>query len=408
MKMHILDLALKDIQQLMRDRRTFFFFLAMPIVFTVLFGFLFSGGSDENDPRLPLGFVKLDAGLLADGLEAELAKSDVFRLVVDEEASLEQLRQNVAEDELAGVLVVPADYGASLRQGDVPRLPLIITSNTTTGVSLKQGLVPVAMRLHSAALTAQLSVEAYESQGAFADEAEKAAYFDQAFEMTLAAWETPPIQINRTATGQVPAEEGEALDENPFIHSSPGMMMQFAIAGLLGAAEIIVNERKSYSLQRLLTTSISRVEILLGHYLAMFFTIFTQIIILMVFGQLFLGLNYFGTAAGLIMAVTISMCFAALGLLIGALAKSPENAVVFSLIPMFILSGLGGAWVPLEFTSETVQFIGHFSPVAWGMDGIKNILGRGMGLEAAWLPAGMLLLFTAVFFGLAAWRFKFE
>jgi ABC-2 type transport system permease protein len=381
----------------------------MPILFTILFGFLFSGGDEEVDPRLPLGFVKLDDGLLADGLERELEKSDVFRLVVDEKATLEQLREMVAEDQLAGALVVPADYDESLRNGEAPRLPLIITSNTTTGVSLKQGLVPVAMRLHSAALTAQLSIEAYESHTAFADEAAKQAYFDQAFEKALAAWETPPIQINSTATGQAPAVEGEALDENPFIHSSPGMMMQFAIAGLLGAAEIIVNERKSRSLQRLLTTSISRAEILLGHYLAMFLTIFLQIMVLMVFGQLFLDLNYFtDPAAGLIMAVTISMSIAALGLLIGALAKTPENAAVFSLIPMFILSGLGGAWVPLEFTSETVQFIGHFSPVAWGMDGIKNIVGRGMGLEGAWLPAGALLLFTAVFFGLAAWRFKFE
>ena len=407
--MRVLNLAIKDMQQLMRDRRTFIFLLIMPILFTILFGFLFSGGDEEVDPRLPLGFVKLDDGLLADGLEAELEKSDVFRLVVDEEATLEQLREMVAEDQLAGVLVVPADYDESLRNGEVPRLPLIITSNTTTGVSLKQGLVPVAMRLHSAALTALLSVEAYESHTDFADEAAKQAYFDQGFEKALASWESPPIQINSTATGQAPAVEGEAQEENPFLHSSPGMMMQFAIAGLLGAAEIIVNERKSRSLQRLLTTSISRAEILLGHYLAMFLTIFLQMMILMVFGQLFLDLNYFtDPAAGLIMAVTISLSIAALGLLIGALAKTPENAVVFSLIPMFILSGLGGAWVPLEFTSETVQFIGHFSPVAWGMDGIKNILGRGMGLEGAWLPAGMLLLFTVVFFGLAAWRFKFE
>ena len=53
-------------------------------------------------------------------------------------------------------------------------------------------------------------------------------------------------------------------------HSSPGMMMQFAIAGLLTAATVIVNERKTRSLQRLLTTATSRFQILFGHYLAIF------------------------------------------------------------------------------------------------------------------------------------------
>ena len=75
---------------------------------------------------------------------------------------------------------------------------------------------------------------------------------------------------------------------------------------------------------------------------------------------------------------------------------------------MFVLSGLGGAWVPLEFTSETVQTIGHFTPVAWVMDGFKTILARGLGLEAIWMPVVVLLGFAALWFTLAVWRFRFE
>ena len=65
------------------------------------------------------------------------------------------------------------------------------------------------------------------------------------------------------------------------------MMAQFAIAGLIGAATIIVLERKSRALARLLTTGVSQVEILLGHYLAMFVMIFVQFSLLTLFGQLF-------------------------------------------------------------------------------------------------------------------------
>ncbi len=88
------------------------------------------------------------------------------------------------------------------------------------------------------------------------------------------------------------------------------------------------------------------------------------------------------------------------------LAKSEEQAIIFSLIPMFILSGLGGAWVPLEFTGATFQAIGHVSPVAWAMDGFKNIVARGLGFNSVLLPVAALVGYALFFFILAAWRFQ--
>jgi ABC-2 type transport system permease protein len=159
----------------------------------------------------------------------------------------------------------------------------------------------------------------------------------------------------------------------------------------------------------LLTTPISKAEILIGHYLAMFIMIFAQLFLLIAFGQLFLRLDYLPYwEATLVLAVATSLCVAGLGLLIGALAKTQESVIPLSLIPMFVFSGLGGAWVPLEFTSGTVQTIGHLTPLAWVMDGFKNILARGQGLESIWLPASVLVAFALLWFVLAVWRFKFE
>ena len=91
---------------------------------------------------------------------------------------------------------------------------------------------------------------------------------------------------------------------------------------------------------------------------------------------------------------------------IGALAKSEEQAIIFSLIPMFVFAGLGGAWVPLEITGPTFAAIGHLSPVAWAMDGFKNISVRGLGLESVLLPAAALVVYAILFFGIAAWSFQ--
>ena len=58
--MSILHIAFKDFIQMMRDRKTFLFLLLMPIAFTLLFGFAFSGPNAPADHRLPVGFLNQD------------------------------------------------------------------------------------------------------------------------------------------------------------------------------------------------------------------------------------------------------------------------------------------------------------------------------------------------------------
>jgi ABC-2 type transport system permease protein len=228
--------------------------------------------------------------------------------------------------------------------------------------------------------------------------------FDYAFEQSLSAWNDPPIAIKETTSLALQkTNNGSAA----LAHTAPGMMLQFAIAGLLTCAQVIVAERKSRTLQRLLTTATRRVHIVLGHYLAIFLLILTQFVILIVFAQFALKVDYLRIpAATLFVAFCAALCISALGLLIGILAQTEEQAIIFSLIPMFVFAGLGGAWVPLEVTGPTFQAIGHLSPVAWGMDGFENILARGLGFESVLLPTLALIGYAIVFFVLAVLRFR--
>ena len=108
------------------------------------------------------------------------------------------------------------------------------------------------------------------------------------------------------------------------------------------------------------------------------------------------------------MAVAASLCIAALGLLIGVLAKIlEEQSYCFFADPdVHLLPGLGGAWTPLEYTSATFQAIGHVTPIAWAMDGFKNVSIRGLGVEGVLMPALALLGYAILFFAIAAWRFQ--
>jgi ABC-2 type transport system permease protein len=106
--------------------------------------------------------------------------------------------------------------------------------------------------------------------------------------------------------------------------------------------------------------------------------------------------------------VSLAAWIAALGLFIGTIARTDEQAVMWSLLAMFVLTALAGAWFPLDVTGQLFNTIGHLTPGAWAMDGFQNIVVRGLGLASVVVPAIVLWGFAALFFGLAVWRFKFE
>ena len=390
----ILDITLKDLTQLLRDVKTFMFLLFMPIIFTFLFGYAFGGfSSGESDSRLPVGFVSRDDHWLTDSLHDLLLESDVIRLDENIFLSSADLEKLVADGDLAAVIIVPNEYGRALLKDKTARLVVIADKNTSAWTTIEAELLRLTSRLDGAVRTATI-IEQLDVEG---------LPFDYAFERSLSAWDEPPIAMDETTSLAVK----KSSNENALAHTAPGMMLQFAIAGLLTAAQVIVAERKTRTLQRLLTTATSRFHIVLGHYLAIFLLIFTQFVILILFAQFILKVDYLRLPTGtLLVAISAALCISALGLLIGILARTEEQAIMFSLIPMFVFAGLGGAWVPLEVTGPTFQTIGHLSPVAWGMDGFENIVARGLGFNAVLLPSIALIGYAGFFFILAVQRFR--
>lgn len=391
----ILDIAFKDLMQLSRDFKTFMFLLIMPIIFTYLFGYAFGGfNSGESDSRLPVGYIAQDDHWVTDSLHDLLNESEVIKLDENIFHSAPDLEQLVADGDLAAAVIVPDGYGRAVLKGKTARLIVITDTGSTAGSTIEAELLSLTNRLDSAVRTATI-IEETGAQG---------VPFDYAFEQTLAAWEEPPITIEETTSA---ALQQEGNGNSALAHTAPGMMMQFAIAGLLTAAQVIVAERKSRTFQRILTTATNRMQIVVGHYLSILFLILAQFILLIAFGQLVLRVGYFRVpAATMLVAFSAALCISALGLLIGILAKSDEQAVTFSLIPMFLFSGLGGAWVPLEVTGPTFQLIGHLSPIAWGMDGFENIVARGLGFGSVVLPSLALIGYAILFFTLAVLRFR--
>lgn len=397
--MRIIDLALKDLSQIVRDKRSLLFLIAMPIIFTLFMGFAYRSGGDgaAEDTRIPLGWVNEDpGGLLSEQLRTTLSNSDALKLV---EIKPESVADSIGKGEVAGALIVPAGFSGQLG-GSPIRLTLVADTASAQGQSLFQSLRSPVTQVMGAAEIARLSAEA---AGRTGDASELSAGFGAAVQ----AWsETDSANLVRVET--VVAEPAqEWYGDNPYNQASPGILVQFAIFGLVTSSQILMQERKTRTLQRMITTSMHAWEIVAGHMLAMFALVFAQVALLVVFGQIALGVNYGREPLGtLIVSVALGLWLAAMGLLIGVLAKDDSQVVLFSMMCMFIFSGLGGVWFPLEAGSSAFATTGRFMPSSWAMTGYQNILIRGLGLESVWMPVSILLAYALVCFGLAVWRFK--
>lgn len=399
--MKFVDIALKDLYQLFKDWKPAIFLLAAPILFTLLFGFMFGGFGGPNaevDSRLPVQIVAEEQTSIATHFITFLENSKVLRVEsVEENTNLDQLKQAVADDDLAAIILIPEGFSDRLQSEGEVTLKAILKENTTAGMTALQEIQAVSSRVQTAANAANLTVTVYSQTAGDVEPSDGDALFSTAFEEALSAWDNPPVTALETQTA--PNGSRATSEENAFAQSLPGMMAQFAIAGLMGASTIIVQERKSGAFNRLLGTAVSKFAILTGHWLAMFGMIFLQFIVLVIFGQLFLRLDFFAAPGATLMLSIASCAFvASLGLLIGILAKEPEHSTILALIPMFLFSGLGGAWVPLDILGEQVQRVARFTPVYWIMTGFREILLRGGKLPEIQISLLALVGFSVLFF----------
>jgi len=312
----------------------------------------------------------------------------------------------LTNNEVAGMLIVPGGFGVEPMAAQ-PALQLVADPASVSGQTLYRTVQLALTEWLSSAEIARLSVAAAPGE-------DPAQTWQIAFDQAWAAWGEQVVS-GRVRVEQAVAIASEApFGGNPYNQTSPGILVQFAIFGLVSSAQILMQERKLRTLQRLLTTEMRPWEIVAGHMLAMFAVVFGQTVLLIALGQWALGVDYLRDAgATFLIAIALGLWVACLGLLIGVVARSDDQVVLYSMLAMFVFSALGGVfsalggtWFPLEFAGGVFAAIGGLLPSAWAMIGFQNIVIRGQGLASAWAPAGVLLAYALGFFGLAVWRFQ--
>lgn len=220
---------------------------------------------------------------------------------------------------------------------------------------------------------------------------------------------------NVAVTGQPPkytfqaeSVEDDSMQMIDFV--TPGLLgWAIAMSAAFGAAATLNGWRQSKLLRRIQLSPVPTSAVV-GARIA------TTMLIALVQTAIFLGLGTLAfdlTLTGAwLMAIPLvvcgTLCFMALGLLSGTVAKTTEGAVNmanFLVLPMAFLSG---SFFPLDGAPGWLQTVSKLMPLRHLNDGMLDVMVRGEGPAAAIVPMLILLGFAAVITAVAAKLFRWE
>lgn len=376
------------------------FFLLLPLLFTAAVGAGLGGMMRQEDEtpqevRTRLYVVTTDSGPLVEALLAVLP-----------EANLEPERVEALPAGEFG-LEIPAYFSAALLNGDTVTLTLHSRTDTNASLAVEQAVRAAQGRVGGAALVAQMGLEQARQAGMVTTPEEETAFFRGVLADTLAAAQQPPAVAQvRWPVGTTIVDTANAMTTGAE-QASAGQLVTWVQITLLGAAEVLVNERLGGTLRRMLVTPTSRGVILTGKLLGRLLLGLLQMTILLVGGAVLFGVAWGRNPLGVaLVSLAFALATVALGILLATWVKTRGQAGSLVVGFSMALAALGGAWYPLEITPPLYRQVAQIFPSTWAMRAYTELLARGADVGRVLPYVGVLLGFAVIFMAAGVLRFQ--
>ncbi|QBE49810.1 ABC transporter permease [Leucobacter triazinivorans] len=150
-----------------------------------------------------------------------------------------------------------------------------------------------------------------------------------------------------------------------------------------------LRERRSGTLERLMTTPLGKWQFILGYALAFGLLALVQAVVTVGFAVLVCGLEVTGPVWQLaLVAIVDALLGTALGLLTSAFAQTEFQAVQWMPVLVFPQIILGGVFMPRDQMPDVLTAVSDWLPLSHAIDAMEAVTGGG----EAWDVAGPLLV----------------
>ncbi len=183
-----------------------------------------------------------------------------------------------------------------------------------------------------------------------------------------------------------------------------GIGVMFLLFAVSGRSAILIEERESGVLTRLLSSQLTMGQLLFGRWLFLVILGFCQVTVMFVWASIAFDLDLWSPMhlmGFLIMTAASAAAAAGLGLLLATACRSRAQLNGVSSVLILVMSAIGGSMFPRFLMPDSLQRLGLLTFNAWALDGYQKVFWYDAGLDDLALEVGVLLSLTALFLAAA-------
>ncbi len=400
-----------SVLNLRRDRAALGLSFLLPLVFFSIFAGIFAPRMRGGMPKVGLIVVDQDESAnsrrFLQALKSERSldvrlssKSGVSYDAVSAEAAVRNGGTSVA-------LIIPRGFGdAPLAFGDAKHAKLRLLADTSDPIAPQI----VSGMLQKLAMTSMPDVMArqggeYVEKWAGGLTAEQRRRWDQSlegFRQSLGQGSGS----SATGEGLLAIETRDILGQNKsnpvvaFYAAAVGVM--FLLFSAANAGGSLLEEHESGTLDRILSSRVTMDTLMFGKLTYLVVLAVSQLVVMFTWGALVFGVELAKHVIGfLVMALATALAVSSFGLLLASTCRTRAQLGALSALVILTMSALGGSMFPRFLMPESVQKAGLVLFNAWALDGFTKVFWRDASVWALWPQVLALLMFAAVFLGVA-------
>lgn len=356
------QLTMATLKDLLRDRMATFWFLAFPLIFTLLFGMIFSNMG--QDVHYKIGVALEDGGPMTTGILHALESVPVFTVDTGtEQAELQYLRKG----ERSLVIVLPAGVSRSAMMGVPVQIPVYYDA---TDRLTNQVLLPAVSQIF--------------------DEAERRM--------------TNHPKIFAVAARAVNPRQVKEID-----YLLPGILaMALMQLGLFGALRL-VSLREQKILKRLGATPLPRWTLVASEVVVRLIMAVLQTLLIVVVGRLVFHVSVVGPwwqVAGLVLLGAAT--FISMGYMLTSFSKTEEAAQGLVQVVQFPMMFLSGIFFPLNIMPKFLEPVVRAIPLTYLGDALRQVMVGAPPTYSMGLEIGILLAWMVMTLGLSIRLFRWD
>ena len=418
--MRMLTIFVNELRRLRKDTFLIVALLVMPLALMGPALLSYSEGGDEGLKATPLVVANYDTRQVSLDFIAELDKN----LLIEQNFSGDILAQynlqsdsrctqpSPACDEAVGrarladktrqaILIIPEGLTAAFEAGE--QTPVTLLYDPGADAILTTQIEKVCQGL---AIKVALTKQIESAKGDFSNlsaigSPEVQAEVERITTQPIAGNGKTAIHVDEVSPSSYEKEKGPGLLET----SVPGYATMFAFVLIMFIYGWAREEKSNGVFRRLLSTPAGKADLIGGKLLFGVLINFAQLSILFGVGLAMgssRGMGFqFDIPAFILISLVLGACATTLGLVFAA-SKLPPS---LGLAPMFVGAILGGCLLSVDLLPPYLAPFSYLVPQRYAMMAYQDMLMRNGDLLAVLPEAGILIVFSLVFFGIAVWRF---